>query len=173
MTKWNWMARWVEVTGAEGVRALQNLEVDNRARVTVDGLRPLLQQLLTPDARRAVLPAMLAARVKLPDLQKAAAAAAKEMWVAWHWSAENPKIHETIRVPPCLWNDSFLYPATVVPQHIFSPGRIDRPAIVRQCVGSVVRIVMRASARSLLVSLPLQSQGATPSCGSGGRRAWT
>ena len=91
--------RWVETVGPEAVAALENLERTNE--LTPGGLRPLLQMLLSREARLSVLPAMRRVGARLADLSAAATNAAKVQWVGWQLAhPENPYILDDLRMPP-------------------------------------------------------------------------
>ena len=100
MGNWSSIVRWVEDTREAGVLALANLE--RTEAVTVGMLRAALASLQTAEARRAILPTMASPGARVRDVVKAAAAA-KTMWVGFHWlHPENPFIRAELRVflPP-------------------------------------------------------------------------
>ena len=81
--------RWVEDTGRDGVAALRNLEAQE-PDIGPHSLRAALRTLLTAEARRSIVPALRRPGVTLDDVTAACADAAKDMWVAFHWSPSNP-----------------------------------------------------------------------------------
>ena len=61
----------------------------------------VLRPLLTPEARAKALPLLLPTRPEKIDLKGLDAAVARivhDMWVDWHWTAENKYIHSAVRM---------------------------------------------------------------------------
>ena len=105
----------MEDTGDQGVQGIRNLE--RSMEVSHQVLREL-RGLLTPAARRDVLPQMLDKNVTRKSFEEAIRDAQKVMWVNFHWTKENPNINPACRMrvlPPfpcrslagvpffCLW----------------------------------------------------------------------
>ena len=90
--------RWVEETGADAVEAIRNLE-RGRKDLSAYHLR-CLRQLLTPAARHALLPTMLAPGVKLQDVERAADRLVDEMWLDFNWQPFNEYIHPDVCMSP-------------------------------------------------------------------------
>jgi hypothetical protein len=98
MKEFGFVQRWVEEVGQRAVDALQNLEVLTPT-LSPNALRPL-RRLLTPDARLAVLPAMLEDRARPTDLEAASREAAHDMWLRWNWVSPHKYIHDDYSVFP-------------------------------------------------------------------------
>ena len=98
--KWGFLVRWVEDTGRDGVAGLENLQ----RQVPEIGPRHLhssLGTLLTPEARRSIVPALMRPGARVRDVATACAEAAKAMWVAFHlMRPDNPNVSEHVRMLP-------------------------------------------------------------------------
>ena len=88
----------------QAVRALANLQATYAAqkRELVPTHLRNLRSLLTPEARRAILPTILAPGADHHDLDDAIKGAVHEMWVGWTWCPENPHLAEGIGMPISL-----------------------------------------------------------------------
>ena len=85
----------MEDTGDQGVQGIRNLE--RSMEVSHQVLREL-RGLLTPAARRDVLPRMLDKNVTRKSFEEAIRDAQKVMWVNFHWTKENPNINPACRM---------------------------------------------------------------------------
>ena len=99
MKDWGHLLRFVEENGAAAVTGLRALE-DRGEQVTLGGLRRSLRPLLTPEARRKLLPYLLSSSATMRSLDAASLRVQKEMWLTWHWAPYNKYLHKEIRMLP-------------------------------------------------------------------------
>ena len=95
------LQEFLEETREAGHAALVNLHnsmASSGKKLLSYHLRPL-RGLLTPTARRAIIPHLTVHGVGPHHLAAACNAAVKDMWVEWTWHADNPWIHPQIRMP--------------------------------------------------------------------------
>ena len=90
------LARWLLTVGPESVTAVENLE-RWRKDITPTTFREL-RVLLTPESRKSIFPALLRKGVTLQHLKAAIRDARFEMWVQFHWTAENEFIDKNKRM---------------------------------------------------------------------------
>jgi len=92
------LQRLVEQAGPLCIGHFANLEQKTPGGLTAKRLR-FLRQTMTKDARGTVINALADANCTMAGLNAAAESANCEMWVDFHWTAENTFFHHDLRMP--------------------------------------------------------------------------
>jgi len=92
------LQRLVEQAGPLCIGHFANLEQKTPGGLTAKRLR-FLRQTMTKDARSTVITALADAKCTIAGLIAAAESANCEMWVDFHWTAENTFLHQDLRMP--------------------------------------------------------------------------
>lgn len=115
------LARFVEEVGEEAISCIKNLEASKRD-ISAYHFR-MLRLLLTPAARRNLVPEMLRPGVKLAEVEAVAKRLAVYTWVSFHWSAENNLIHPDVGMHhPPLSQAVFMKAVIQAPDGILHPS---------------------------------------------------
>ena len=104
--QWRSFACFVYAAGANGPKAVARVEesvlVHGGDAIGVDSLRPLRQLQTDPVCIRVAAEVVGAKKMSLPIFSGMCAAAARDMWVDFHWLAGSPPIKQANGMPACV-----------------------------------------------------------------------
>ena len=95
MEKWGALGAFLEEVGVKGMEAIKHME--SRWVLVPTHLREL-RMMVTPQSRRDILAHMTDKCILKASLDDAMQRVAKDMWVDFVWSSDNPEISADVRV---------------------------------------------------------------------------